>query len=99
MSVGTRVAAGLMHWLLRRNVVTDIRSAHPEDYIFRNIGGVIGDALQITSHEQCIERLPGYFGTIVHGLDQRNEGLVFHAIDDIIHFKNSLRKLGFAFNE
>ncbi len=30
-----------------RSAVTNVRSAHPEDYVFRNVGGVVGDTLEI----------------------------------------------------
>jgi hypothetical protein len=32
-------------------VMADIRPAYPEDDVFRDIGGVIGNALQIPGHE------------------------------------------------
>ena len=42
--------------------MTDVRAAHPEDHIFGDVGGVIGDALQIAGDQQGIERLAGYSG-------------------------------------
>jgi hypothetical protein len=33
------------------NVVTDISPAHPEDHVFRDIRGMVGNALQVAGHE------------------------------------------------
>jgi hypothetical protein len=37
----------LMLRLFWCNIMADVSSAHPENYVFRDIGGVVGHALQI----------------------------------------------------
>jgi hypothetical protein len=81
------------------NVVADIGALHPEDHVFGNVGSVIGDALEITRHEQCVESLSHKFRTLVHTFDELNEGIVAHAVNHVIHFEDSLGKFHFAFDE
>src|ERR1700691_1060662 len=86
--------------MLRRvYVVADVGALHPEDYVFGDVGGVVGDALQVAGHEQSVECLPHDFGTLIHGLDQLDEGIVFHAVDHVIHFEDSLREFDLALDE
>src|SRR3984885_11651563 len=54
------ICNNLMHGWFGRNIVTNISPAHPENHVFSDIGGVVGYALQIPGHEQCIQCLPGY---------------------------------------
>src|ERR1700758_3435583 len=81
------------------DVVAHVGALYPEDDVFGNVGGVVGDALQIAGYQQRIERLAHNFWPIVHSLDQLDEGIVAHAIDDVIHFENSLREFDLAFDE
>ena len=85
--------------LVHAGVVADVGALHPEDDVFGNIGGVVGDTLEIARHQQRVERLPHHIRALVHGLHQLDEGIVFHAIDDVIHFEDSLRQFGLAFDE
>ena len=39
------------------NAMADVCPADPEDNVFRDIGGVIGDALEIAGNQQHIQRL------------------------------------------
>ena len=66
------------------NVVTDIGSLHPEDYVFRDVGGVVGDAFEVARDEQCIESLAHGFRTLVHRLDQLKESNVPQEVDDTL---------------
>ena len=85
--------------IIRMHVVADVGALHPEDDVFGDVGGVVGDSLQVAGHEQRIERLAHDFRAIVHGLDELNEGIVAHAVDHVVHFEDGLRQFGFAFNE
>jgi len=52
------------------HVVADVSALHPEDDIFGDVCGVVGDALQIAGDEQRIERLANDVRTLIHCLDQ-----------------------------
>ena len=39
-------------------VVANVGALHPEDYVLRDIGGVIGDAFEIAGHQKRIKGLP-----------------------------------------
>src|SRR4029077_10289633 len=85
--------------LLHTYIVANVGALHPEDYVFGDVGGVVGDALQVAGDEQGVESLPHDVGTLVHRLHQLNESIVLHAIDDVIHFEDRLGQFGFAFDE
>src|SRR5579864_8091228 len=75
----SRSARSWMHGVcrlrfLRVHVVADVGALYPEDDIFGDVGGVVCDALQIAGDEQGIERLANDVGTLIHRLDQLNEG-------------------------
>ena len=40
----------LMFRLFWSNIVPDIGSAHPEDYVFRDVCGVIADSFEVVGH-------------------------------------------------
>ena len=48
----------LCYWqaLASFGVVTDVHALHQEEHIFRDVGGMVGDALQIPRHEDQIQR-------------------------------------------
>src|SRR5437660_9724618 len=71
---------------LRMHVVADVSALHPEDDIFGDVCGVVGDALQIAGDEQRIERLANDVRTLIHRLDQLDESIITHAVDDVVHF-------------
>jgi hypothetical protein len=85
--------------LFHAGIVTNVGALHPENNIFCDVGGVVGHALKIAGDEQRIERLTDDLGPLIHNLDQLNEGVVFHAIDNVIHFEDGLCEFGFAFDE
>src|SRR5215471_16899281 len=85
--------------LLGMHVVAHIRTLHPEDDILGDVGGVVGNAFQVASDEQGVQCLTNDFGAIIHGLDELNEGVVPHAIDDVVHFKDGLGEFNLAFDE
>jgi hypothetical protein len=85
--------------IFRGHVVADVGALHPEDDIFGDVGGVVGNTLEIAGYEQRIEGLPHYFGTLVHGLHELDEGIVLHPIDDVIHFEDGLSEFRLAFDE
>jgi hypothetical protein len=79
--------------------VADVSALHPKDDVLRDVGGVVGDALEIARDQQSVEGLPHYFGALVHRLHQLDECVVFHAIDDVIHFEDRLGQFNLAFDE
>jgi hypothetical protein len=42
---------------LGSDVVPNVGSAYPENHVFRDVGGVVADPLQVTSDHQRMERL------------------------------------------
>jgi hypothetical protein len=80
-------------------VVADVGSEDPEDDIFGDVGSVIGDAFEIASNEKGVESLLRGLGFFVHLADKNNEGLVTHAVDDVIHLEDRLREFGLAVNK
>src|SRR5271166_2157455 len=79
--------------------MTDVRSLHPEDDVLCDIGGVVGYALEIAGYKKRVESLANYFRAIVHGFDELDEGIVAHAVDDVIHLEDSLSEFDLAFDE
>ena len=77
----------------------DVGAAHPENHVLGDVGGMIGHALKIARHQQGIQRLPGRFRPLIHGLHQHDEGFIAHAVDDVIHFKHRLRQFGLGLDE
>ena len=45
-----------------RWIVAHIRAANPEDDIFRDVGGVVADALQVAGDDQRVQRLRRQLG-------------------------------------
>src|SRR5436305_10882012 len=76
-----------------------IRALHPEDHILGDVSGMVGHSLQITRDQQRVQRLAYELGMVVHALHQLNEGVVAHAIDDVIHFEYRVREFNLALNE
>ena len=48
-------------------LVADVSAVHPEDDIFRDVGGVVADALQIAGNDDGIERLLSPFRVLLNG--------------------------------
>src|SRR5579871_4796304 len=99
---GVLNAGGACRWLVglfRMHIVAHIRALDPEDDVLGDVGGVVGNTLQISSDQQSIECLAHNVGALIHGLDQLDESVIAHAVDDVIHLKHRLRELDFAFNE
>ena len=80
-------------------MVADVSSENPEDYVFGNIGGMVGDTFQVARHQQRIQRLSSYMRLFVHLSREHDKGLVSHAIDYVIHFQHCLGQVGFSFYE
>src|SRR6202034_4532859 len=80
-------------------VVPDIGALHPEDDVLGDVGGVIGNPLEIAGHEKGVQGLAHDLGAFVHGLNQLDESVVAHRVNHVSHFKYSLGQLNFAFNE
>src|SRR5271156_3312426 len=81
------------------HVVANVGALHPENYIFRDIGGVVGYALEVAGHEQRVEGLAYHLGTLVHGLHQLDEGIVAHAVDHVVHLEHGLGEFDLAFDK
>src|SRR5215469_9955551 len=81
------------------DVMANVGALHPENDVLRYVGGVVGNAFEVAGYEQGVQGLADDVGPLVHGLDQLDESVVAHAIDDVIHFEHSLRELDLALNE
>ena len=44
-------------------MVADVGSEDPEDDIFGNVGGMVGDAFQVAGDQECVQRLLGDCGS------------------------------------
>ncbi len=51
-------------------IMTHVNALHQEDHVFRNVGGVIGNALQISGNEHQIDRGGDGAGLSLHVFDQ-----------------------------
>src|SRR5437762_3201604 len=80
-------------------MVTNVGTENPEDDVLGDVGGVIGNALQVACNEQCIQRLLSHLWTFIHGSHEHNECFVSHAIDNVIHLEYGLRELRFAIDK
>jgi hypothetical protein len=79
--------------------VTDVGTADPEDDVFRDVSGVVGDALEVASDEKRIESLSGVLRLLVHRFDEHDESLVSHAVNHVVHFEDGLGEFRFAVDE
>src|SRR5260370_9222723 len=79
--------------------MADIGTLYPEDHIFGDVGGVVGNAFQVAGDQQGVQCLPDDLGPLVHGLHQLDEGVVAHAVNDAIHFENCLGKFDLALDK
>ena len=79
-----------LRFFFRVDVVADVGTLHPEDDVFSDIGRVVGDALQIACDKQRIECLTHNIRALIHRLDELDEGIIAHAVDDVVHFKHGL---------
>ena len=69
-----------LRWLFLRGVVANVGASHPENYVFSNVGGVVGDALEVSRNQQGIECLRVMSGRSFIAFTQHDERFVFHAI-------------------
>src|SRR5580704_9231382 len=76
---GALLQGRVLRMVFRARIVADVGALDPEDYVFGDVGGVIGYALEIPRHEQRIKGLPHHLGTLVHRLHELDKGIVFHA--------------------
>src|SRR6185369_4301845 len=74
--------------------VAHVGAAHPEDDVFCDVSRVISYSLQLPGNEEDIQVLLSLSGVLLHTLDQNDEGLVLHTVNDVVHLKNGFRHVG-----
>ena len=67
-----------------RATVADFQAADPEQNVFGDIGGVVGDAFQVTGGEDVVEIGSGEGGIGGHASEQGFENLVAILVNDIV---------------
>src|SRR4029077_16685369 len=71
-------------------MMTHIGSQNPENDILGNVGGMVRDAFQVASYQECIYCLLSHLRLFVHLSHEHNKSFILHTVDDVIHFQNSL---------
>ena len=79
--------------------MTDVGAFDPEDHVFRDIGGVIGDALQGAADHERIQSLRSEVAFLAHYLGQADVGCTVHVVDGIVHAEDVPGHLGVGFDE
>src|SRR5258708_35229476 len=79
--------------------MTHIGSENPEDDVLGNVGSVVRHAFQIASHQESIYCLLSHLRLFVHLSHEHDKSFVFHPVDNVIHFQNSLGEFCFAFHK
>jgi len=68
--------------------VTDIESTHPENDVFGNVGGVVGDAFEMASSQDELQ-VGGHARDVLgHALEQIFKDTVAILIDNIVAFQD-----------
>ena len=79
--------------------MTYVEASHPKNDVFRNIGCVISDTLEVARNQKSVERLARGFRSLVHRFNKHDERFIPHAVDDIVHLKHSLSEFRFTFDK
>jgi len=78
-------------------MVTNICATYPENYVFGNVGGVVGYALQIACHDKSIECLSSECGIVLHDARERFKCFAIHGVDDVVALEDLLLHFGVLF--
>src|ERR1051325_11525395 len=73
-------------------MMSHISSTDPEDYIFGDIGRMVGYAFQVTGYEQGVKRMAVTLHGVDHGEIGRFEDLSIHVIHHVVAFENRARQ-------
>src|ERR1700675_3294897 len=68
--------------------MTDIKPADPEDDVLGNVGGVVGDALEMPGGENELHSRTDERGLLRHALHELVEDAVAVLIDDVVTLKD-----------
>jgi hypothetical protein len=80
-------------------LVADIRTADPEDDVCSDIGGVIGDALEIAAYDDALEGLASDGGAILNDPDELHLRDAVHAVDLIVHLTDVFSQLSITIEQ
>ena len=87
---------GAQHYAL---VVADVGALDPEDDVFRDVGGVVCDALEVAADHQSVKSLRSDVALLFHNLSEGFVGGAVHRIDGVVHGENNARQFGIGFNK
>src|SRR5690349_16901975 len=76
-----------------------IRAAHPEDDILGDVGGVIGNPLQVARDGESVEGLHGRLRFRAHALCECRKSLPVYTINLIVAFEHMLCQIGIRLDE
>src|ERR1700690_2112878 len=76
--------------------MTNVQAAHPENNVFGNVGGVIGDALQVAGGEDELHAGTNEDDILSHVLQEIFENAVAILVDNIIAFEHLRGHVGIA---
>ena len=80
-------------------MVADIGAANPEDDIFRDVGGVVADALQVAGDDEGVEGLRGLVWLLFDEGAECVEGCIVHLIHLVVEMEDRLSEFGVGFDE
>src|SRR6185437_8443578 len=77
-------------------VVADVDAFHQEQHVFGDVGGVIGDALQVADHYHQIKSLLNVAGVLLHETSELVVAGGAQAIDGVIGSEHAAGEIGIA---
>jgi len=79
--------------------MANVGAADPENYVFRDVGGVVADALEVAADDDGVQCLLGVFGLLHHQLRKVGMSFVIHVVDAVVHLKNRFGDEGIGFEQ
>src|SRR5882672_11739425 len=96
------VFRGERRWLGKRGgttAVADVEAADPENDVFGDVGGVVGDAFEMARGQDELEAGAHERGLLGHALKKMLENAVAVLIDHVVAFENLRGHFDVAKNE
>ena len=77
----------------------NVGSPNPENDVFCDVCGVVGDALEIPHYDQRVQGLIDLLGSFVHPPHEANPSLIVHPIHYVIHLEHCIGQVSIPLDE
>src|ERR1700689_2669648 len=77
----------------------DVDPFHQEQHVFGDVGGVVGNALQVTDHHHQVESLLNVAGILLHEAGELVVAGGAQAVDGVVGGEHAARKVRVAMHE